>query len=118
MRILAGWSLPSATHFHELAVCGEQLLLTVRWGAWNSIAVTTDSARNWARTWRNEIQRYIHAYRVTTGVDLTVARDARPPGQLFARRGAALRGIRDGATSELLALDPPQPTPRRSWRPS
>ena len=117
MRILAGWLLPSATHFHELAVCGEQLLLTVRWGAWNSIAVTTDSARNWARTWRNEIQRYIHAYRVTTGVDLTAARDARPPGQLFARRGAALRGARDGAAPEFLALDPAQPTSRRSRRP-
>jgi hypothetical protein len=117
MKTLAGWSLPSATHFHELAVCGERLLLTVRWGAWNSIAVTTDSARNWARTWRNEIQRYIHAYRVASGVDLTVAPDARPPGYLLARRGAAMRGIREAAAPELLALDPAQPTPRRLRRP-
>ena len=91
MKNLAGWPPTSVTHFHELAVCGEQLLLTIRWGAWNSIAVTTDSARNWARTWRNQIQRYIHAYRVATGVDLTVAPDARPPGSLLARRGAALQ---------------------------
>ena len=117
MKTLAGWSLPSSTHFHELAVCGERLLLTVRWGAWNSIAVTTDSARNWARTWRNDIQRYIHAYRVTTGVDLTVAPDARPPGYLFARRGAALRGIRDGAAPEHLALDPARSASHRSRRP-
>ena len=79
--------------------------------------MTTDSARNWARTWRNEIQRYVHAYRVTTGVDLTVAPDARPPGYLFARRGATLRGIRDGAATELLALDPAQSPSHRSRRP-
>jgi hypothetical protein len=91
MKNLIGGTPASITHFHEMAVCGERLLLGIRWGAWNSIAVTTDSARNWARTWRNDIQRYIHAYRVTTGVDLTIAPDARPPGYLFARRGAALQ---------------------------
>ena len=45
-------------------------------------------------------------------MDLTVAPDARPPGYLFARRGAALRGARDGAASEFLALDPAQATSR------
>jgi hypothetical protein len=50
--------------------------------------VTADSARNWARTWRNQIQRYVHAYRAATGVDLTVAADARQPGHLLARRVA------------------------------
>ena len=31
----------------------------------------TPQAANWARTWREEIQIYIHAYRTVTGVDLT-----------------------------------------------
>jgi hypothetical protein len=88
MKSLAGWTPTSVTHFHELAVRGEQLLLTIRWGNWNSTAVTADSARNWARTWRNQIQRYVHAYRAATGVDLTVAADARQPGHLLARRVA------------------------------
>jgi len=88
MRSLAGWAPTSVTHFHELAVRGEQLLLTIRWGNWNSTTVTADSARNWARTWRNQIQRYVHAYRAATGVDLTVAPDAQQPGHLLARRVA------------------------------
>jgi hypothetical protein len=88
MKSLAGWTPTSVTHFHELAVRGEQLLLTIRWGNWNSTAVTADSARNWARTWRNQIQRYVYAYRAATGVDLTVAPDSRQPGHLLARRVA------------------------------
>ncbi len=88
MKALMGWTPISVTHFHELAVRGEQLLLTIRWGDWNSTAVTADSARNWARTWRNQIQRYVHAYRAVTGVDLTVAPDARQPGYLLVRQTA------------------------------
>jgi hypothetical protein len=88
MKTLMGWTPTSVTHFHELAVRGEQLLLTIRWGDWNSTAVTADSARNWARTWRNQIQRYVHAYRAVTGVDLTVAPDARQPGYLLVRQTA------------------------------
>lgn len=89
MKNLAGWTPTSVTHFHELAVRGEQLLLTIRWGNWNSTTVTADSARNWARTWRNQIQRYVHAYRAVTGVDLTVGTDSRPPAYLLAERAAA-----------------------------
>jgi hypothetical protein len=86
MKTLYGWTPTSVTHFHELAVRGEQLLLTIRWGNWNSTAVTADSAKNWARTWRNQIQRYVHAYRAATGVDLTATPDASPPAYLLARR--------------------------------
>jgi len=59
------------THFHELAVFGEQLLLSIRYGAWTEIH-DRDNASNWARAWRPQIQGYIHNYRTVTGVDLTV----------------------------------------------
>ena len=48
---------------------GEQLLLSIRYGAWSD-AHDADQATNWARFWRPEIQGYIHAYRAVTGVDL------------------------------------------------
>jgi hypothetical protein len=86
MKTVYGWSGASVTHFHELAVLGERLLLTIRWGDWNSTDMTADSAKNWARTWRQAVQRYAHAYRATTGVDLSAAPDARPPGYLLSRR--------------------------------
>lgn len=86
MKSLYGWSPTSVTHFHDLAVRGERLLLTVRWGNWNGPDVTAESAKNWARTWRNDIQRYIHAYRAATGADLTAAPDPRPPALLLSRR--------------------------------
>jgi hypothetical protein len=88
------WSGTTITHFHELAVLGERLLLTIRWGDWNSTDMTADSAKNWARTWRQAIQRYAHAYRATTGVDLSAAPDAQPPGYLLSRReGATARRV-------------------------
>jgi len=86
MKSISGWTTTSVTHFHELAVRGEQLLLTIRWGNWNGAAVTADSAMNWARAWRNTIQRYVHAYRAATGVDLVTQIDARMPADLLLRR--------------------------------
>ena len=71
MKKLQGWTDVSVTHFHNLAVWGEQLLLTVRFGNWNSSTAGRDQAGNWAIYWRSEIQGYIHAYRAATGVDLT-----------------------------------------------
>jgi hypothetical protein len=58
------------THFHELAIYGEQILLAIRYGDWIDIN-DQEFARNWARYWRPEIQRYIHAYNAVTGVDLS-----------------------------------------------
>lgn len=71
MKRLQGWTDVSVTHFHNLAVWGEQLLLTLRFGNWNSNTAGRDQAGNWAIYWRSEIQGYIHAYRAATGVDLT-----------------------------------------------
>jgi hypothetical protein len=71
MKRLQGWSDVTTTHFHELAIYGEQILLSIRYGDWIDIN-DQEQARNWARYWRPEIQRYIHAYNTVTGVDLSV----------------------------------------------
>jgi hypothetical protein len=87
MKTLQGWSDVTVTHFRDLAVYGEQILLSVRYGDW--IAITDeDSAKNWARYWRPEIQGYLHAYRAATGVDLTNADtvDSTVPAVLLQKR--------------------------------
>ncbi|MDM5181077.1 8-amino-7-oxononanoate synthase [Massilia sp. DJPM01] len=82
MKKLQGWSDTSVMHFRSLAMFGEQVLLSVRYGAWSDIYEPTQ-AFNWARFWRPQIQGYIHAYRAATGVDLTVdARDPKAEGTL------------------------------------
>jgi hypothetical protein len=68
---MEGWTDVSVIHFHDLAVYGEQVVLSVRYGNWSVPATTAAQAANWARYWRNEIQGYIHAYRAATGVDLS-----------------------------------------------
>jgi hypothetical protein len=71
MKQLQNWDVPNVTHFHDLAVFGEQLLLSVRFGSWNSTTtVGAQNAANWAHYWRNEVQRYVHAYNAVTGVDI------------------------------------------------
>lgn len=86
MKTMQGWSDVSVTHFYDLAFHGEQLLLSVRHGRWNESTRTRFDAENWAMHWRNSIQRYIHAYRVVTGVDLSERVDATMPSRLLARR--------------------------------
>ncbi len=71
MKRVQGWSDVTVTHFHELAIYGEQILLAIRFGDWIDIN-DQEQARNWARYWRPEIQRYIHAYNAVSGVDLSV----------------------------------------------
>jgi hypothetical protein len=72
MKTLQGWTDTSVTHFVRLANFGEQILLSIRYGDWIGV-IDPQQARNWARSWRPEIQGYIHAYRAVTGVDLTVS---------------------------------------------
>jgi hypothetical protein len=69
MNQLQNWTDVSPIHFNHLAVFGEQLLLSIRFGAWSQGA-DGRTAANWARFWRPQIQGYIHAYRAATGVDL------------------------------------------------
>ena len=71
MKTLQGWTDVSVTHFRDLGVFGEQLLLSVRHADWNSDDVTQANANNWAIYWRSEIQSYIHSYRAVTGVDMS-----------------------------------------------
>ena len=71
MKKLQGWSDTSITHFRNLAIYGEQILLSVRYGDWNDTALDQDHAKVWARYWRPEIQGYIHAYLAATGVDIS-----------------------------------------------
>lgn len=89
MKKLQGWTDISITHFYHLARCGEQVLLSVRFGNWNNAATLPAQAGNWAVSWRNEIQRYIYAYRAVTGQDLTDpddVKDTTPPSLLLRRR--------------------------------
>jgi len=70
MKKVQGWTETSVYHFRDLGVFGEQILLSIRFGAWSK-AFNAEQGANWARFWRSEIQGYIHAYRAVTGVDLT-----------------------------------------------
>ncbi|MGH8549553.1 MAG: hypothetical protein ACRERU_13325 [Methylococcales bacterium] len=70
MKRLQGWTDVTITHFRELGVYGEQILLSIRYGDWIDIN-DQDQAKNWARSWRPEIQRYMHAYHAVSGADLT-----------------------------------------------
>jgi hypothetical protein len=86
MKTMQGWSDVSVTHFYDLAVHGEQLLLSVRHGRWNESGMRSDDAKNWAISWKPSVQRYIHAYRAVTGVDLSERVDATMPSTLLQRR--------------------------------
>ena len=70
MKRLQGWTDVSVMHFRDLAVYGERLLLSIRHVAWNNIG-DPDAASDWALAWRQEVQGYIHAYRMVTGVNLS-----------------------------------------------
>lgn len=94
MRNLQGWGDASVRDFRDLANFGEQLLLSIRYGNWSEVT-DRDSAANWARAWRSEIQGYIHSYRAVTGADLTKTPvDTTPPAvHLRARERARLRSL-------------------------
>lgn len=89
MKSMQGWADASVTHFYDLAVHGERLLLSVRHGHWNSSGpggVGEADAKNWAKQWKEPVQRYIHAYRAVTGVDLGERVDTTMPSTLLQRR--------------------------------
>jgi hypothetical protein len=71
MKKLQGWSDTTISHFNQLAVDGERVLLSVRYGDWSELDNTEEQAKNWVRYWKPELQRYLHGYRVVTGVDLS-----------------------------------------------
>ena len=71
MKTTFGWSDVSVSHYRDLGVYGEQILLSARWNDWIDDAFTQANAYNWAEEWRAEIQSYIHSYRAVTGIDLS-----------------------------------------------
>lgn len=71
VKSMKGWTDVSVIYFRDLAVYGEQIVLSIRYGAW-SITNNPAQAANWARYWRPEVQAYMHAYRAATGIDLTL----------------------------------------------
>jgi hypothetical protein len=85
MKTLQGWTDTSILHFRDLAIHGEKLLLSVRYGLWTNV-IEPDRAANWARYWRPEVQGYIHAYRTVTGADLTDRVDTTMPSLLLQQR--------------------------------
>lgn len=110
MKKLQGWTDTTITHFRNLAVYGEQILLAVRYGNWNDVNDQA-FAKNWARYWRPEIQGYIHAYQAATGVDLSEdIVDTRSAQARYAQPSSLLEGraVGQGSRGEL----PPAPVSR------
>ncbi|MBC8085531.1 MAG: hypothetical protein H7Z21_20220, partial [Hymenobacter sp.] len=120
MKTLQGWNPTNVTHFRDLGTFGEQLLLSIRFGSWNGPTVGATNAANWAHYWREEIQRYIHAYKAVTGIDLATdlgdIRQSAPdneerylqPAQLIERQNA----IQQGQLRRNRQLNPPAPALR------
>jgi hypothetical protein len=110
MKKLQGWTDTSVVHFRNLAIFGEQIILSIRYGAWSEVYEPTQ-AFNWARFWRPQIQGYIHAYRAATGVDLSgdtgdASADATLPSLLLQNRLASQRRIASGDATTNAVLPP------------
>jgi hypothetical protein len=90
MKRLQNWTDMSVRHFRDLAVNGEPILLSIRFGNWSDVT-DRNGAANWARFWRQEVQWYIQSYQSVTGVDLTTegpvetSRVGPPPASRFAQ---------------------------------
>jgi hypothetical protein len=111
MKRLQGWGDTSITHFHELAVTGERLLLSIRYGDWVDINNIEEQAKNWARNFKPEVQRYLHDYRTVTGVDLTSdTTDSRDGATRFIQPSTLLQ--RRLTSQRTAAIAPPNAGPR------
>lgn len=116
MKRLQGWTDTSVMQFHDLALTGERILLSIRWGDWTDMENIEDQARLWARQWSPEIKKYIYALRTVTGVDLSSelvdSRDAAiryvQPSLLLRRKLAEQRSALLGRASRPLALSGPR----------
>jgi hypothetical protein len=94
MKTLQGWTDDSILHFRNLALFGEQVLLSIRYGNWSDV-IDPFQAANWARYWRAEIQGYTFAYLAVSGVDLTSgSSDASMPSARLQERLARQAGSR------------------------
>lgn len=97
MRRLQGWGEDSVATYRDLAVLGERILLSIRYGEWNEDNISAQDVRNWALSYKEDIQLYCHAYRAVTTVDLTLVdkldrkQDTSQPVALIEARRKALR---------------------------
>jgi hypothetical protein len=93
MKRLQGWTDTNVVHFSDLAKFGERLLLSVRHVRWDAIA-DPFAAQDWALSWRPEIQGYIHAYRMVTGIMLSddIVEMNRPDSPRYLQPAVLLRG--------------------------
>jgi hypothetical protein len=102
MKRLQGWSDTNVIHFFDLARFGERILLSIRHVRWDAVGDPM-AAQDWALSWRPEIQGYIHAYRMVTGVALSddVVEVNRPGAPRYVQPAvllqARLRDQRSGA---------------------
>jgi hypothetical protein len=109
MKALQGWNDASVINYADLANLGEQIILSVRYGSW-STTNDQDQAANWARAWRSSIQRYTHALRIVSGIDLSVGdvAEVRTSTERFAQGIPVGRGATPGGTFNF----PPAPAAR------
>uniref|UniRef100_UPI004056ADA0 hypothetical protein n=1 Tax=Candidatus Electronema sp. TaxID=2698783 RepID=UPI004056ADA0 len=110
MKKLQGWTDTTVSHFHELAVDGERILLSIRFGDWSDdLNLTEDNARNWARYWKPEIQRYLYGYLAVTGVDLmNEVTDTRESEARYLQPSALLQRRLAGQSRQPAALAAPR----------
>jgi hypothetical protein len=109
MKALQGWNDASVINYGDLATLGEQIILSVRYGSW-STTNDQNQAANWARAWRAAIQRYTHALRIVSGIDLSVGdvAEVRTSTERLAQGITAGRGATPGGTFNF----PPAPAAR------
>jgi hypothetical protein len=105
MKKLQGWTDTTITHFYELAVMGERILLSIRYGDWSDIENIEDQAKNWARSNKPEIQIYMNGYRAATGVDLAA--------EVTDSRGAAIRNLQPSVLLQRRLAEQMSALPRR-----
>jgi hypothetical protein len=103
LRGMMNWNDASIRHYRDLAVYGEQLLLSVRYLPWSTVNNSTAAAA-WLTFWRPEVQGYLHSYRSVTGVDLGATEVPVTQGGLLVAQPADLIGrARAGAAAPRLA---------------
>lgn len=110
MKKLQGWTDTTITHFYELAVTGERILLSIRYGDWSDIENIEDQAKNWARSCKPEVQRYIYAYQTVTGVDLSA--------DIVDSRDAATRYLQPSVLLQRRLMEQTPAMPRRAPQPA
>jgi hypothetical protein len=121
MKLLQGWTDVSVSHFRDLGVYGEQILLSVRYADWIDVD-NPASAHNWAIGWRPEIQSYIHSYRAVTGIDLSAQlTDSGAAGERYVQPAIhqmRRQGQRNGARNGYPVVRNGEPAPAYRFDPS